>query len=91
MQKHRLVLSALLALPISALLCVWGSQNSMAIAHTGTPLALLFLPVLPLVLMPGVESLPNWLFNTIAIALEYAAITWCLHKALRLIDGRKES
>ena len=91
MQKHRLIRSALLAVPISALLCAWGLQNSMAIAHAGTPLAMLFLPVLPLVLMPGVESLPRWLFNTIAVVLEYAAITWCVHKALRLIDGQEES
>ena len=91
MQKQRLVRSALLALPITALLCMLGNQNSMAIAHVGTPLSLLFLPVLPLVLMPGAENLPGWLFNTIAIALEYAAVTWCMHAALRLIDGRKKS
>ena len=90
MQKSRLVRSALMALPISGLLCAWGSQNSMAMAHTGSPLALLFLPVLPLFFMPGVDVLPNWLFDAFAFALEYGAITWLLYKALRLIDRRKE-
>ena len=86
--------SILIAVAITALLCWWGSAASMGLAHSGGPLVLLFLPVVPVMLLLGsggpFGDLPDWLFNTSAVAAQFADTLLLVHFIRSYIARRTE-
>ena len=75
--------SMLFAAAITAPLCWWGSGASMGLVHSGGPLVLLFLPVIPVMLLFGsggpFGDVPDWLFNSAAIAAQFAGTLLVVH------------
>lgn len=91
-ERREWIRSAILAAGISISLCLWGSGASMALAHGGGPLVLLFLPVVPVILLFGsggpFEHVPEWLFNTLALSAEFAEVFLAVH-AIRMRRGKR--
>jgi hypothetical protein len=85
--------SAVWAAAITAPLMLWGSSNSMALAHVGGPLVLLFLPVVPVLLLFGsggvFEGAPEWLFSVLAVVAQFAGTLLVVHAIRRALAKRR--
>ena len=83
MRRKELVRSAVWAAAIAVPLCIWGASASMALAHSGGPLVLLFAPMFPVLLLFGLSGplggIPEWLFGTLAVAAEFAGAFVVVH------------
>ena len=73
------VWAALIAVP----LLLWGASASMALAHVGGPLVILFAPVVPVLLLFGsggaLAGAPDWVFNLAACAAQYLGTFAVVH------------
>lgn len=78
-----LVRSGLWALAITVPLCLFGASASMALAHTGGPLVLLFAPMFPVFLLFGsggpLSGVPEWLFATLAAGAQFLGVLLVVH------------
>ena len=75
--------SGLIALALTALLCLFGWSASMGLAHSGGPLLLLFAPVFPIFALFGRDGLfphaPEWAFAFAAAIAEYIGVFVVVH------------
>ena len=87
-----LLRSAFWAAVVSIPLCFLGASSSMGLAHSGGPLLLLFLPVLPVLFLFGsggyFGEAPDWLFYTLAMGAEFLGAFFLIH-AIRLALARR--
>ena len=83
MRRKEHVRSAVWAAAIALPLCIWGASASMALAHSGGPLVLLFASMFPVFLLFGssgpLGGIPEWLFSTLAAVAEFAGVFVVVH------------
>ena len=81
--RKDLARSGLWALVITVPLCLFGASASMALAHSGGPLVLLFAPMFPIFLLFGsggpFGGIPEWLFATLAAIAQFMGVLLVVH------------
>ena len=81
--RKNLVRSCLWALVITIPLCLFGVATSMALAHSGGPLLLLFAPTFPVFFLFGsggpFAGAPDWLFSTLAAVAQFLGVLLVVH------------
>lgn|GEM_PF-5984998 len=82
--------SAVICLP----LCFFGFYASMALAHGGGPLVLLFAPIFPVMLLFGsggpFSPVPEWLFGSLAVLAEFTGVFFVVH-ILRVFFAKRRA
>lgn len=73
-------------------LCLWGASASMALVHSGGAFALLFLPVIPVIVLFGSDGplgeIPEWMFYGLATGAEFLGILLVVH-GVRILRARR--
>jgi hypothetical protein len=94
---RELVRSAAWATAIAVPLLFWGASASMALAHVGGPLVILFAPVVPVLLLFGSGGVfagaPEWAFNVAACAAQFAGTFAVVHafRSLRAMPPKNDA